>query len=99
MSKFKLNLEDLKIESFTTSENLKTNLGTVKGQTGATCAHQCTYVDCQDSQKFTCQGTCYYTCEQIVQTCVSPCETSAETCFVTCEEPSCLATSCGPGCE
>lgn len=75
MKKLKLNLEDLKIESFQTDSISKKSKGTIKGfitNTDPRCNTECAGGN-------TCQNTCYntcgwgYTCEQWTNCPNEPC--------------------------
>ncbi len=79
MKKLKLNLEDIKIESFQTSE-VKIEKGTVQANASGSHIH---CHDCEETFAGTCLGTCVWqdpTCDP-----TSPCQVSCNlTCFNTC---------------
>ncbi len=89
MKKLKLNLEDLKVESFQTMNDVKKR-GTVVGNSGETCP-PFTY-PCDGCTGFSCPNTCYEqscectnhtACNQ--NTCQCPGETIVgKTCLLTC---------------
>jgi len=67
MKKLKLNLEDLKVESFATTPEPRGERGTVFGQTLPTYGTDCPcdpthYTQCTYPQQETCQATCGVTC-------------------------------------
>ncbi len=86
-SKLRLDLEQLAVDSFHTSES-GDKKGTVFGEQ-CTCYTNCTCPGCP-----TCDATCDNTCGQ--DTCAASCNgTCGDTC--NCEEPAtCLQTACGP---
>jgi hypothetical protein len=97
MRKLKLQLEDLMIDSFTTTPAEKAK-GTVFGEQ-CTCYTACTcpgcptcYASCGGSCDATCNGTCGATCDW---SCGGTCEYSCngDTCVAGCET---YATSPGP---
>ncbi|MFA7420501.1 MAG: hypothetical protein WCZ90_12525 [Melioribacteraceae bacterium] len=90
MGKLKLNLDEIKVESFEVSNNVKVT-GTVFGQEtggGSTCPPMCEY-----TVEY---GSCVGTCDTEVASCGATCVTCDATCPVTCPV-TCLAT-CGDSC-
>jgi hypothetical protein len=91
MKKLKLNLEDLKVESFETSINQKKRIGTIKGFappfTETNCI-QCEPTEQVECPTLSCGGTCPNTC---LNTCAATCP---DTCPV-----SCIFTACGDTCN
>lgn len=92
MKKLRLQLDDLRIDSFDTTAPQKAK-GTVFGEQ-CTCYTNCTcpgcptcYQSCNGSCDASCNGSCGATCDG---TCGATCE---DTCYNTC------AVSCGATCE
>ncbi|OGU37171.1 MAG: hypothetical protein A2068_01610 [Ignavibacteria bacterium GWB2_35_6b] len=93
MKKLKLNLDELKVESFNTSIVGKTPKGTVKGHTGTTCETVDNLTYCYTCEYGTCQPSCAPTCVGI--TCGQP--TCGEyTCAETCGQ--CITINYPPKC-
>ena len=98
MKKLKLNLGDLKVESFETSSEKRNNAGTVKGfhptpyctEGGTNCP------ECNETEDITCglNPTCWESCFGTCVTCDPTCGT---TCANTCDCPS-NDTCHGRGC-
>ncbi|MFA8343014.1 MAG: pinensin family lanthipeptide [Rhodothermaceae bacterium] len=95
MEKFKLSLNDLKVESFNTSEEEKASKGTVFANTGDLC------INCPTSNEPSCDltkpangcnnnNTVGATCGS-QHTCVSTC---IETCMVSCAGDTCDVMTC-----
>ena len=92
MKKLKLNLDDLKVESFATTPDASSSRGTVFGQ---------------DPTVYP-EDTCYLYCTDVGSTCVQQCGTGgsengtcapAETCVSTCEpQATCPSPTCGVSC-
>jgi hypothetical protein len=89
MNKLKLNLEDLAVESFSTTPEAQKENGTVFGQQ-CTCFTQCTCPGCPTCDA-TCNGTCAATCNASCNgTCGGTC---AASCNGTCDGWTCV--NCG----
>ena len=77
MKKLKLNMEDLRVESFVTFSKDSLNRGTVQGNAASILG--------------TCHGTCEDTCEvcTVPKTCPNTCGNTCDdpTCGYTCEDP------------
>jgi hypothetical protein len=89
MPKFKLRLEDLQIDSFTTTQ-VRREKGTVYGEQ-CTCHTACTCPGCPTcyaSCNGTCDGSCHGTCD-------AACESADYSCGGTCDG----GYSCAPTCE
>jgi len=86
-TKLRLNLDDLSVDSFDTTQSEKPR-GTVFGEQ-CTCYTQCTCPGCP-----TCDATCAYTCDDA--TCPQ-CPTCAASCNGTCAGDTCGGT-CGYTC-
>ncbi|MGD8778122.1 MAG: pinensin family lanthipeptide [Ignavibacteria bacterium] len=102
MKKLKLNLEDLKVESFST-EDIDKRQGTVVGNltgTNAACESCAGFETCDACTGFSCPNTCYEdTCEGYscyYTNCGTPSECVA-TCGETCYDNTCKKT-CGFDC-
>jgi len=87
MEKLKLNLDELKVESFELLPQQSNQQGTVYGQVpqtqapAATCSQSCNET-CNTCNGNTCLGSCVNTCGA---TCAATCaESCAATCTVTC---------------
>ncbi|MGD8778125.1 MAG: pinensin family lanthipeptide [Ignavibacteria bacterium] len=76
MKKLKLNLEDLKVESFEISKSRNT-LGTIKGQAEGshTVPAECDSVDWLSCEALTCD------CDETMVICTCPPDTLYKTCF------------------
>jgi hypothetical protein len=91
MSKLKLDLEDLVVESFSTTAERGREGGTVFGQQ-CTCYTQCTCPGCP-----TCNASCNGTC---AASCNGTCDASCNgTCGATCADCSVAWTACGRTCD
>ena len=88
MNKLKLHLEDLRIDSFTTTPAEKPK-GTVFGEQ-CTCYTQCTCPGCPTCDA-SCNGTCDAACNPSGGTCMGDYQTCAYSCAPTCYG------SCPPG--
>ncbi len=95
MKKLKLNLDDLKVESFETTPEQPKPKGTVVGNAEPTELQPCDYsenpTDCLCvTYAATCPNTCYNTCASTCSTCGSTCEqTCGEHCHSTWPAPGC----------
>lgn len=78
MKKVKLNLDDLRVESFATTPPASSGRGTVFGQA-------------TEPQTCGAGATCYQTCTEVGVTCVNPCtgNTCGASCGGTCFEDTC----------
>ena len=89
MKKLKLDLNELKVDSFEISSSLNTHKGTIKGNGPSLAVTEpCdrTDISCQNTcDGDTCNGTCYNTCNV--------------TCPDTCGFNSCQPTGCEPSCQ
>ncbi len=91
MKKLTLNLEELKVVSFSTSKLEKNSKGTVRGNNIShcnppVCDSDVTYppIECNLTALVSCNGTCYNTCNA---TCEESCNgTCYNTCNATCGE-------------
>jgi hypothetical protein len=100
--KLKLQLEDLRIDSFTTTPVEKAK-GTVFGEQ-CTCYTQCTCPGCPTcdaSCNGTCAGTCGASCNGTCNatncgTCDYACESRVQTCNGSCHDTCNLYSACGP---
>ncbi len=96
MKKLKLNLDDLKVESFntSTSEPIK---GTVKGNWTYTnsCGEESDGIVICDTEQATCWNTCDATC---FTNCATDCATCNGSCAAdpSCQGPSCYGATCKP---
>ena len=88
MRKLRLQLEDLRIDSFTTTSSQKEK-GTVFGEQ-CTCQTACSCPGCPTCDA-SCNGTCGGTCDA---SCNGTCDWSCETCGASCGGPgdSCYQT-------
>ncbi|PIQ09559.1 MAG: hypothetical protein COW71_05875 [Ignavibacteriales bacterium CG18_big_fil_WC_8_21_14_2_50_31_20] len=88
MKKLKLNLDDLKVESFETTNSLQGLKGTVNGQGPLTIVTEPDIVSqpcqCYDPTSDSLRPTCDATC--LVPTCANTCaHTCADTCGMSCD--------------
>ncbi len=107
MKKLKLNLDDIKVESFETSANNLSAVGTVKGNATLTeyvTCNGCTHITCGNTCGNTCNGntcdgnTCDGTCDG--NTCDGTCNVSCfGTCNDTCDDPVTYPCSAPPYCS
>jgi hypothetical protein len=94
MKKLKLHLDDLRIDSFTTTPSERPK-GTVFGEQ-CTCWTQCTCPGCPTCDA-SCNGTCYASCNG---TCAATCDASCNgTCDACTWEASCGGYSCNYTCD
>ena len=84
MKKLKLNMKDLKVESFETNSIHKLEKGTVNGYVTVTEGIVSCEVLCPTAQ-VTCRDTCNFTCDD--PTCNFTCDDP--TCNFTCDDPTC----------
>ena len=82
MKKFKLNLEELKVQSFNTNEK-KSTKGTVQGNAGLSEPAYCTYTGCETEH-----------CETLEQ--ATLCQVSCGHTY--CNDNTCDGVSCGGTC-
>lgn len=82
MKKLKLDLDQLKVQSFQTTQEQKKVQGTVYGQSVLTC-------DCTQGE-----DTCAASCQSCEQTCIECAYTVYFTCLTACGE-TCQAPTCG----
>jgi hypothetical protein len=109
MNKLKLRLEDLQIDSFSTTQ-VRKEKGTVYGEL-CTCYTQCTcpgcptcYASCNGTCDASCNGTCDASCDGTCGgTGAASCDFTCATCFQSCDggytcDPTCAgwATYAGP---
>jgi hypothetical protein len=73
MEKVRLEIEELRLQSFTTSDDLSQHLGTVKGHASPTDEVDCTAGD-------TCFATCASSCPCNTGDCTAICQSDACTC-------------------
>ena len=95
MSKLRLQLDDLQVESFGTTP-AEAERGTVLGEQQCTCPTACTCPGC-DTCDATCPQTCRYTCDdsECIASCVGEtCVGNVHTCWDSCGH-TCNGT-CGP---
>jgi hypothetical protein len=97
MKKLRLHLEDLRIDSFTTTPTEKPK-GTVFGEQ-CTCYTQCTCPGCPTCANYgTCDASCNGTCDASCNgTCAASCDGTCvpytrgdDTCFVSCRMTECM---------
>ena len=89
MKKLKLNLDEIKVESFETNTIKSMVEGTVHGnvsgknpaETCLTCAYTCEGVTCVYTCANTCPNTCGYTCDD------PTCPGQGVTCYAHCTDP------------
>ena len=92
MKKLKLNLDDIRVESFATSPT-EERRGTVFGQDPTHTEPECFATDpyCNDTSRcYTDGGTCYHTCM-----CANDSEPGWASCGTTCQVPTCEPGGCG----
>ncbi|HEX8697113.1 MAG TPA: hypothetical protein VF746_32135 [Longimicrobium sp.] len=99
MRKFRLDVEDLRVDTFATTPEPARGAGTVDafatGQVGTCFDPSCRPRLCpQETVEATCPATCYNTCPN---TCANTCDdpTCANTCAYTCDDATCI--DCGSG--
>jgi hypothetical protein len=101
MKKLRLHLEDLQIDSFSTT-SVKREKGTVYGEQ-CTCQTACTCPGCPTcdaSCNGSCAGaSCIYTC---AASCYGTCDATCETCNYSCDgglscDPTCMGWASYPG--
>lgn len=89
MSKLKLQLDDLAVESFDTSA-ARSEKGTVFGEE-CTCPTNCTCPGCPTCANYaTCDATCPETCDDL--SCANSCGGTCVSCEGTCRPRDCPAT-------
>ncbi len=113
MAKLKLNLEDLKVESFATTRSPNASRGTVFGQTidqtGGCCitvdpSCDCSGTGCPTANGGSCEETqcnqppCTDTCAFNTQQCADTCNAGTGACGPTCGEVSCNNEYTCPAC-
>lgn len=89
MEKVRLKIDELRVESFNTSDDLSQHRGTVNGHASPTDEVHCTAGD-------TCFATCASTCACSVVVCTDPCLT-AECRYDDCAEGGWYGTFIGSG--
>jgi hypothetical protein len=106
MRKLQLDLDQLTVESFATSDNAEQK-GTVVGEQQCTCQTQCTCPGCPtcdatcnrgNTCAASCAYTCAYTCDDATCANCSNAATCAYSCNYTdcdCLPPTCQQTNCG----